>query len=176
MEAAQQIDVNNQVNAGVENQGDQLLTFILAGEEYGVDILRVQEIKGWDTVTPIPNTPEHIRGVINLRGTIVPIIDLRMRFGLESIEYGATTVVIVLKVISNNKSRIMGIVVDGVSDVYNIAKDAMKPPPDFGSVISIDFVSGLATVGETMVIVLEIDHLLNSEDMAVVESVDGKGA
>ena len=176
MEAAQQIDVNSQVNAGVEDQGDQLLTFILAGEEYGVDILRVQEIKGWDTVTPIPNTPEHIRGVINLRGTIVPIIDLRMRFGLETIEYGATTVVIVLKVISNNKSRIMGIVVDGVSDVYNIAKDAMKPPPDFGSVISIDFVSGLATVGETMVIVLDIDHLLNSEDMAVVESVGGEGA
>lgn len=176
MEPAQKIDVNNQVNAGVENQGDQLLTFILAGEEYGVDILRVQEIKGWDTVTPIPNTPEHIRGVINLRGTIVPIIDLRMRFGLESIEYGATTVVIVLKVISNNKSRIMGIVVDGVSDVYNIADDAMKPPPDFGSVISIDFVSGLATVGETMVIVLDIDHLLNSEDMAVVESVGGKSA
>ena len=171
MDAAQQIDVNNQINTGVENQGDQLLTFILAGEEYGVDILRVQEIKGWDTVTPIPNTPEHIRGVINLRGTIVPIIDLRMRFGLESIEYGATTVVIVLKVISNNKSRIMGIVVDGVSDVYNIADDAMKPPPDFGSVISIDFVSGLATVGETMVIVLDIDHLLNSADMAVVESV-----
>jgi len=176
VEAAQQIDVNSQVNAGVEDQGDQLLTFILAGEEYGVDILRVQEIKGWDTVTPIPNTPEHIRGVINLRGTIVPIIDLRMRFGLETIEYGATTVVIVLKVISNNKSRIMGIVVDGVSDVYNISKDAMKPPPDFGSVISIDFVSGLATVGETMVIVLDIDHLLNSEDMAVVESVGGEGA
>ena len=176
MEPAQKIEVNNQVNAGVENQGDQLLTFILAGEEYGVDILRVQEIKGWDTVTPIPNTPEHIRGVINLRGTIVPIIDLRMRFSLESIEYGATTVVIVLKVISNNKSRIMGIVVDGVSDVYNIADDAMKPPPDFGSVISIDFVSGLATVGETMVIVLDIDHLLNSEDMAVVESVGGKSA
>ena len=176
MEPAQKIEVNNQVNAGVENQGDQLLTFILAGEEYGVDILRVQEIKGWDTVTPIPNTPEHIRGVINLRGTIVPIIDLRMRFSLESIEYGATTVVIVLKVISNNKSRIMGIVVDGVSDVYNIAYDAMKPPPDFGSVISIDFVSGLATVGETMVIVLDIDHLLNSEDMAVVESVGGKSA
>ncbi len=172
MEAAQPIDVNNQINTGMENQGDQLLTFILAGEEYGVDILRVQEIKGWDTVTPIPNTPEYIRGVINLRGTIVPIIDLRMRFGLDSIEYGATTVVIVLKVISSSKSRIMGIVVDAVSDVYNIAKDAMKPPPDFGSIISIDFVSGLATVDETMVIVLDIDHLLNADDITTVENTE----
>ena len=172
MEAAQKLDQNNQINSGVENDGDQLLTFILAGEEYGVDILRVQEIKGWDTVTPIPNTPDHIRGVINLRGTIVPIIDLRLRFGLDSIAYGATTVVIVLKVVANNKSRIMGIVVDSVSDVYNIAENSMKPPPDFGSVISIDFVRGLATVGESMVIVLDIDHLLNSDDMTVVEKAN----
>lgn len=171
MEAAQQIDGTNttDMGIGVENDGDQLLTFILAGEEYGVDILRVQEIKGWDTVTPIPNTPEHLRGVINLRGTIVPIIDLRLRFGLESTPYGPTTVVIVLKVIGDHISRIMGIVVDGVSDVYNVQEDAMKPPPDFGNVVAIDFVKGLATVGENMVIVLDIDHLLNSNDLVQVD-------
>ena len=169
MEAAQQIDTGVQLGAGVEKEGEQLLTFILAGEEYGVDILRVQEIKGWDTVTPIPNTPKHIRGVINLRGTIVPIIDLRLRFGLESIPYGPTTVVIMLRVESGEHSRAMGIVVDGVSDVYNLDNGAMKPAPDFGTVITIDYVKGLATVGETMVIVLDIDHLLNCNDLVAVD-------
>ena len=169
MEAAQQINNSELIGIGANSEEDLLLTFILANEEYGVDILRVQEIKGWDSVTPIPNTPDYIRGVINLRGTIVPIIDLRIRFGLESIPYGPTTVVIVLKVMNDNNSRTMGIVVDGVSDVYNVGEEAIKPPPDFGSVISIDFVRGLATVGESMVIVLDIDHLLNSDELAMVQ-------
>ncbi len=143
------------------NNANQFLTFILGSEEYGVDILRVQEIKGWDRVTPIPNTPEYIKGVINLRGAIVPIIDLRQRFNLQSISYGATTVVIVLKVTSEDKERTIGIVVDAVSDVYNITMDEMKPPPDFGD-IDIEFVEGLTTVDEKMVIVLNIDKLLNT--------------
>ncbi len=147
------------------------LTFVLATEEYAVDILRVQEIKGWSRVTPIPNTPEYICGVINLRGTIVPIIDLRLRFGLPKLEYGAMTVVVVVKVISGNKERIMGIVVDAVSDVYDITESDIKPAPDFGSVISIEFVRGLATVSDKMVIVLDIDRLLNSAELAVVENV-----
>lgn len=169
MEAAQQVESKGLVGTGLEGEEDQLLTFILADEEYGVDILRVQEIKGWDSVTPIPNTPAFIRGVINLRGTIVPIIDLRMRFALESVPYGPTTVVIVVKVMNEGHGRIMGIVVDAVSDVYNITDDAMKPAPDFGSVISIDYVKGLATVGENMIIVLDIDHLLNSDELAIVQ-------
>ena len=114
----------NIVGADLDGNTEQFLTFILSDEEYGVDILRVQEIKGWDSVTNIPNTPKYVRGVINLRGTIVPIIDLRIRFSMEQREYGPTTVVIVLKVMSgDNDSRIMGIVVDGVSDVYNIKKE-----------------------------------------------------
>ena len=141
---------------------DQYLTFMLAGEEYGVDILRVQEVKGWDSITPIPNTPQYIKGVINLRGTIVPIFDLRERFNLEQISYGPTTVVIVLKVNNDVGSRTMGIVVDAVSEVYNISSEGMKPSPDFGMAISMDFVHGLATVDEKMIIVLEIDRLLNS--------------
>lgn len=151
--------------------GDQYLTFMLAGEEYGVDILRVREIKGWDNVTPIPNTPKYIKGVINLRGTIVPIIDLRQRFSLDSIDYGPTTVVIVLKVDSDKGSRTMGIVVDAVSEVYNIDQGALKPAPDFGQAVSTDFVKGLGTVDDKMVIVLDIDHLLNSSVLnAVVEA------
>jgi len=156
-------------NSLAENSdGNQYLTFLLAGEEYGVDILRVQEIKGWDNVTMIPNTPDYIKGVINLRGTIVPIVDLRSRFSLETIPYGITTVVIVLRVNSDNGSRIMGIVVDAVSEVYNISEDALKQAPDFGQAISTDFVMGLGTVDDKMIIVLDIDHLLNSSVLKAI--------
>jgi len=162
---AEAVDIHAGMSNGVVTQsdGDQYLTFIMENEEYGVDILRVQEIRGWDTVTTIPNTPRYIKGVMNLRGTIVPIIDLRERFGLISIEYSATTVVIVLKVIGDNDSeRIMGIVVDAVSDVYNVNQTEIKAPPDFGSVVSIDFVKGLATVSDKMIIILNIDRMLNT--------------
>ena len=167
-----QSDLNEQNGIGVGDMSDtdQFLTFILAGEEYGVDILRVQEIKGWDAVTAIPNTPEYIRGVINLRGTIVPIIDMRIRFNLEKLEYGPMTVVIVLRVEDQDASRIMGIVVDGVSDVYNLPEEKIKPAPDFGSAVDTNFVKGLATVGENMVIILEIDHMLNSAELSVLDS------
>lgn len=169
--AEEQLDTHADVLAGSED--DQYLTFIMGDEEYGVDILRVQEIRGWDNVTPIPNTPAFIKGVINLRGTIVPIVDLRERFGMPSIEYGATTVVIVLKVINGDSERIMGIVVDAVSDVHNVADENMQPPPDFGSVVSIDYVKGLATVNEKMIIILEIDRLMNSEELAAISQSAG---
>src|SRR5215470_2893114 len=119
MPTAQALDLDTTISATPDAK--QYLTFLLAETEYGVDILRVQEIKGWDTVTPLPNTPEYVRGVMNLRGTIVPIIDLRLRFGLASVPYGPTTVVVVLKVSHDHGSRIMGMVVDAVSDVYNVA-------------------------------------------------------
>lgn len=144
---------------------EQYLTFLLAGEEYGVDILRVQEIKGWDSVTRIPNTPEYVQGVINLRGTIVPIIDLRMRFGIERLAYGPTTVVVVLKVIGEKGQRTMGIVVDGVTDVYTVSPKEIKPAPDFGAAVRSDFLKGLATMDEKMVILLEIDQLLNASEL-----------
>jgi len=158
----------------VEKDSSQFLTFLLAGEEYGIDILRVQEIKGWEEATVIPNTPDYIQGVINIRGTIVPIIDLRRRFNLDLLKYGATTVVIVLRVESANRSRIMGMVVDAVSDVYNVPTDEMKPPPDFGTAISIEFVRGLATVDDKMVIMLDIDKLLNSDELRVIDGAVGK--
>ncbi len=150
----------------------EFLTFMLAGEEYGVDILRVQEIKGWDSVTNIPNTPDYIRGVINLRGTIVPIIDMRLRFNLEQLEYGPTTVVIVLKVEKDSETvRTMGVVVDAVSDVHDVPTSQIKASPDFGTTVDMEFVKGLATVGEKMVIVLDIDHMLNSNELASLESI-----
>ncbi len=159
----------NNINDDIANK---YLTFVLATEEYAIDILRVQEIKGWSKVTQIPNTPKYICGVINLRGTIVPIVDLRLRFHLDYQKYGSMTVVVVVNVISSNgKERIMGVVVDGVSDVYDVAEVNIKPPPDFGSVISTEFVKGLATVGDNMVIVLDIDKLLNSDELAIVDSL-----
>ena len=160
------------MNTDITNVTNKYLTFVLATEEYAVDILRVQEIKGWNKITTIPNTPHYICGVINLRGTIVPIIDLRQRFNLERLEYGPMTVVVVLKVIANkSKERTMGIVVDAVSDVYDVSETDIKPPPDFGSLISTEFIKGLTTVDNKMVIVLDIDRLLNSDELAIVENV-----
>ena len=167
-ETIQTLDTGDMMSAS--DDGQQYLTFVLAGEEYGVDILRVQEIKGWDSVTHIPNTPKYVRGVINLRGTIVPIIDMRIRFNLEQLAYGPTTVVIVLKVMSENGDRIMGVVVDGVSDVYNMSDEAIKAAPDFGSAVDTAFVKGLATVNDKMVIILDIDHMLNSRELSEVDS------
>jgi purine-binding chemotaxis protein CheW len=142
---------------------NQFLTFMLAGEEYGVDILRVQEIKGWESSTEIPNTPDYIQGVMNLRGTIVPIVDLRSRFELEQIEYSNTTVVIVLKTKSDDNEKTIGFIVDAVSDVYNLSEEQLKPSPDFGNAVSTEFVKGLATVDEKMLILLDIDHLIDAD-------------
>lgn len=143
----------------------QYLTFIMDDEEYGVDILCVQEIRGWEPTTPLPNAPTHIKGVINLRGTIVPIVDLRQCFGLKAIEYSAVTVVIVLKVKTTEGSRVMGIVVDAVSDVYTLAREDMRSAPDLGSSINTDFIEGLVSVEEKMVILLNIDKLLVTEEL-----------
>jgi len=161
-ELATDVQAPTIVQSGPETDPVQFLTFMLAGEEYGVDILRVQEIKGWDSATPIPNVPEFIRGVINLRGTIVPIVDLRRRFALETIDYGKTTVVVVLKVRGERGERTMGFVVDAVSDVYNVDKDQLRPPPDFGATVSTEFVRGLATIDSKMVILLDIDRLVDA--------------
>jgi len=147
--------------ASLSTSENQYLTFMLSGEEYGVDILTVQELRGWEETTPIPNTPSFVLGVINLRGVVVPIVDLRDRFGLERIDYGPTTVVIIVKVEAAGKERVLGIVVDAVSEVYDIDKGDMQPPPDMEGSISIDFVTGLATMDDKMVILLDINKLVN---------------
>lgn len=153
-----------------EIAANQFLTFSLVNEEYGVDILRVQEIKGWTPVTHIPNAPAYLKGVLNLRGTIVPIVDLRMRFNLEAVDYTPTTVVIVLSLVSEGRERTFGIVVDAVSDVLNIAPADIRPKPDFGTVVDADFINGLATVGEHMVMLLDIDRLLRPDQVADIAS------
>lgn len=152
---------------------DQYLTFMLAAEEYGVDILRVQEIKGWDGVTPMPNMPDYILGVINLRGTVVPIVDLRKHFELESVPFDKTTVVIVVRVSdAEHGERTMGIVVDAVSEVHNIAKADLKPAPDFGGACNTESIKGLATQEDKMLIMLDIDHLMNDGVLQALEQVE----
>jgi purine-binding chemotaxis protein CheW len=146
-------------NAGTS---EQFLTFMLAGEEYGVDILRVQEIKGWDKVTRIPHTPDYVLGVINLRGAIVPILDLRRRFGLDTTEFGPTTVVIVVRVSGARDERTVGMVVDAVSEVYNVDLGETKPPPDVCGSVDTIFVKALATVEDKMLILLDIDRLIGN--------------
>ena len=156
------------IGLGTQTSTDQYLTFMLDGEEYGNEILRVQGIQGWGSVTPIPNTPDYVLGVMNLRGAVVPVVDLRKRFKLEDIPVSATTVVIVVKVMFEKRERTVGIVVDAVSEVYNVAGEEMQPPPDFGAAIDTTYIKGLSTVDEKMVILLEIDHLINA---GVMENV-----
>lgn len=148
----------------------QFLTFILGQEEYGVDILRVQEIRGWQQVTRVPNAPSYLLGVLNLRGTIVPIIDMRMRFNLDKVEYNPVTVIIVLSVKTANGSHVFGVVVDGVSDVLDVMPGDIKPAPELGGAADTDFISGLATLNERMVMLLDIDKLLRTDELAALQN------
>lgn len=152
----------NESLGDIEDGSEQYLTFLLGEEEYGVEILRVQEIKGWDDVTPIPNTLDYLCGVLNLRGTIVPVVDLRLRFEMSARAYTPTTVVVVLR-IGQDIQRTVGIVVDGVSDAHNIVPQNIKPAPDFGTNVSTDFITGLVSIDDTMMMILNIDSLLRIE-------------
>lgn len=140
----------------------QCLTFLCAGEEYGIDILRIQEIKGWSGVTPVPRTPDYLLGVMNLRGIIVPVIDLRRRFELEPRPFDASTVVVVVRAESPEGAKTVGIAVDGVSEVCNFSPEAVTPPPRTASGAEHAHVAGLATVEDRMVAILDIDALVIS--------------
>ncbi len=145
--------------------GRELLTFTLGSEEYGIDILKVQEIRGYDAVTTIANSPEFIKGVINLRGIIVPIVDMRIKFNLGNVTYNNLTVVIILNV----ANRVVGMVVDGVSDVIALMPEQIKPAPEFSSSMDTQYITGLGTVDERMIIVVDIEKLMTSRDMDLVE-------
>jgi purine-binding chemotaxis protein CheW len=142
---------------------NQVLTFTLGEETYGVDILRVQEIRGWSPVTRIPQAPGHVLGVLNLRGSIVPIVDLRMRFNLQHAEYTPLTVIIVLSVQSAVGRRDFGLVVDGVSDVIDVLASDVKPAPEMGANVSTEYIEGLAAVSGRMVMLLDIDQLIGAD-------------
>jgi len=143
----------------------EFLTFRLGGEEYAIEILKVQEIRGWEAPTAIAGTPAFIKGVINLRGTIVPIVDLRLKFKGEA-KYDEFTVVIILSV----AHRVLGIVVDAVSDVTTLTPQQIRPAPEFGASLDTRFITGLGTVGERMLILTDIERLMTSRDMQLIEN------
>jgi purine-binding chemotaxis protein CheW len=141
----------------------QYLTFILGTEEYGIELLKVQEIKGYISVTPIPNTPPYIKGVMNLRGAVIPVVDLRTRFGMEKITYTQFNVIIVINV----GARVMGLLVDAVSDVLSLGPGDLRPAPDFGTQVDTRFITGMASNGDKIAVLLDIDSLLTEADLAV---------
>ena len=145
----------------------EVVTFKLGEEEYGIDIQKVQELRGYDAVTRIANAPEYIKGVVNLRGIIVPIIDMRIKFKLGEPTYDQFTVVIVL----NIGGRVVGMVVDSVSDVITLTGEQIKPAPEMGSVLDADYLIGLGTLDERMLILVDIDRLMSSEEMGLVEKI-----
>jgi purine-binding chemotaxis protein CheW len=145
----------------------QYLTFTLGAEEYGVPILTVQEIKGYVPATPIPRTPAYIKGVMDLRGVIMPVLDLRVKFGLPSAAYDQFTVIIVVKV----KSKVMGLVVDTVSDVLSIKNGEVQAAPEFGGQVDTRFIQGLAKAGDKLVVLLDLERVLSEEEFTTVSAV-----
>jgi purine-binding chemotaxis protein CheW len=166
-------------NGQVKNAGEgshQVLTFVLGKETYGVDILRVQEIRGYSAVTKIPHAPPHVLGVLNLRGSIVPIVDLRMRFSLDRAEYTAVTVIIVVAVMSAAGRRDFGVVVDGVSDVVDVNTEEVKAAPDLGARGATDYIRGLVPVSDRMVVLLDIDRLIGTDIAGLAGGADSQAA
>jgi purine-binding chemotaxis protein CheW len=156
---------SNPVGTQAKSGAGEYLTFKLGAEAYGLEILKVQEIRGYDAVTQIANTPDFIKGVVNLRGQIVPIVDLRIKFHLGNVEYDEFTVVIIL----NLSGRVVGIVVDGVSDVMALQDDQIRDVPALVTSIDTKYIVGLATVESQMLILVDIEQLMGSEDMALLE-------
>jgi purine-binding chemotaxis protein CheW len=158
------VEASSALNPG---RAQEFLSFTLGAEEYGIDIQRVQELRGYEAVTHIANAPDFIKGVINLRGVIVPIIDLRIRFGQQDPEYNQFTVVVILQV----RGRMTGLVVDSVSDVAALGADQIKPAPQFGTAMSTRYLTGIATVDDRMLALLDIEELLSGEELGVLDTV-----
>ncbi len=164
-EDLEEIDIEQSEEKKLKNML-QFLSFTLGDEEYGVDILQVQEIRSWEPVSRIPNVPSYEKGVVNLRGAIVPIIDLRERFGLGHLAYSPLTVVVVLQVqTESGQYRVMGVVVDSVSDVIDVDKKTIQSAPNFGTKVSTEFINGLASVNERMVMLLDVEKLLKLDSL-----------
>ncbi|MYN07146.1 chemotaxis protein CheW [Pseudoduganella aquatica] len=160
-------NTNTASNPGSDSDGREFLAFKLGKEEYGIDILKVQEIRGYEAVTRIASAPEFIKGVINLRGIIIPVVDMRIKFHLGEPVYDDFTVVIIL----NIKGRVVGMVVDSVSDVTTLMPEQIKPAPEMGTAFSTEYVLGLGTIDERMLILVDIDTLMSSPEMGLIESL-----
>ncbi|MFK7862342.1 MAG: chemotaxis protein CheW [Granulosicoccus sp.] len=151
---------SNNTSTDIAETADQFLSFLIAGEEYGIEILKVQEIKSWGPYTPLPKSPDYVLGVINLRGAIVPIIDLRSRFGLPPTDYTATTAVIIVRTGSDDHARIIGLVVDSVSEVYHLSPDAIQDASEGSSSEKESYVRGFGQIGDKLVILVNLDPII----------------
>jgi purine-binding chemotaxis protein CheW len=155
----------------LQDKEGKYLTFTLAAEDYGLEILKVREIIGMMDVTAVPQTPEYVKGVINLRGRVIPVIDLRLKFGLEEAEYGERTCIIVVEVQTEVGSVQMGVVVDSVSEVLNISGDDIEPPPSFGAQLKTQYILGIAKAKGTIKILLDIDKVLTGEEIIGLDNL-----
>ena len=155
--------VNEAISTATANQ---FVTFTLGDEEYGIAILKVQEIIGYPGFTKIPNMPSFVKGVINLRGSVVPVIDLRLKFAMQEREYDTYTVIAILEV----KEKVIGVIVDAVSDVITLKEDEMQPTPDFSSGVKVEFISGMGRKGDTLIILLDIDRVLSEGEIGMLSA------
>lgn len=163
-----EIETMNQAVGVVADREGKYLTFSLDHEEYGISILKVKEIIGMMPVTPVPQTPEYVKGVINLRGKVIPVSDLRLKFGMAQMEYTERTCIIVVEIASETKKIAMGIVVDSVSEVLNIKSTEIEDTPNFGSRLNTEYILGMAKSGHGVKILLDIDKVMSIEDMSGV--------
>ena len=167
-EAMDNIDVN--VEDVVSREG-KYLAFTLANEEYGVDILKIKEIIGMMPITSVPQTPVFLKGVINLRGKVIPIVDLRLKFGMQSIDYTDRTCIVVVEIAGQEENLLMGSIVDTVSEVLNIKEEEIEDAPGFGSKLKTDYILGMAKTKEGVKILLDIDKVLSSDELIVIENI-----
>lgn len=149
-------------------ESNQFLTFRLDEQEYGLELFKIQEIRGYAPVTPIPNVPAHVRGVMNLRGTVLPVVDLRMKFRLPPIEYNKFTVIVIAVV----AGKMVGLLVDAVSDVLNVSPDQLRAAPDFGAAVDTQFINGVFQTRDHLAVALNLERLLSETELAVSEAVN----
>lgn len=159
---------STQVTETSPQEPQQFLTFLLENQEYGVELLNIQEIRGFSPITPIPNVPTHVRGVMNLRGTVLPVIDLRMKFRLPEVEYTKFTVIVIITV----AGKMIGLLVDAVSDVLMIAPQDIRPAPDFGSTVDVRFINGVFETHEHLAVALNLEQLLAEGELASAPAIN----
>jgi len=164
------IQATNQTIGGMAEKEGKYLTFMLAKEEYGIGILKVKEIIGMMPITTVPRTPGFVKGVINLRGKVIPVVDLRLKFGMEEMAYAERTCIIVVEIAGFNGPVLIGIVVDAVSEVLNVKGTDIEEPPSFGTKLDTDYILGMAKMGGGVKILLQIDRVLGTEGIAPLES------
>ncbi len=165
----QETETMNQATKAMTDREGKYLTFILNEEEYGIGILKIKEIIGMMPITSVPQTPEFVKGVINLRGKVIPVVDLRLRFGMQSIDYTERTCIIVVEIEGSNDTVMIGIVVDAVSEVLNIKGEHIEDTPTFGAKLNTDYISGMAKIEGGVKILLDINKVLSAEEVIILE-------